>query len=446
MRRIHLFLAALAVAIPLLFQAPAAQERVVAFERVSVIPMDRERVLTGQTVVVRGDRIAEIGEAGRVTVPAGATRIDGSGQFLIPTLAEMHAHVPSGAAAGDAERVLFMYVANGVGTIRSMLGDRVHFTLRERARRGEIVGPNMYLSGPSFSGQTAPTAEAAAARVVEQKKAGYDLLKIHPGVPRAAFDALAAAADRESIRFAGHVPAAVGLDRALEARYWTIDHLDGYIEALARPGAPASQGFGINLVDHVDESRLSSLVERTKAAGAWNVPTQTLMEHAYGPEDVEAMRTWLELRYTAPGQVDQWVASKRKNLQAYSAQHRERFIALRRRIIKALHDGGAGLLLGSDAPQTWNVPGFSIHRELKMYVAAGLTPYQALSTGTRNVATHLGTIDHTGTVETGKRADLLLLEGNPLQDIGNTSRIAGVMIGGRWLPKAEIEKRLQSGR
>jgi imidazolonepropionase-like amidohydrolase len=446
MRRIHLLMIVAVFASLAIAASPTAQERVLAFERVTLVPMDRERVVPDQTVVVRGDRIAAIGPAGQASIPAGATRVDGSGQYLIPTLAEMHAHIPGGQAAGQAERVLFLYVANGIGTIRSMLGDPAHFRLRERAARGEIVAPAMYLSGPSFNGQTAATPEAAAARVAEQKKAGYDLLKIHPGVPRTAFDALAAAADRAAIRFAGHVPADVGLQRALEAKYWTIDHLDGYVEALARPGAPASESFGINLLAHVDESRIPALVAQTKAAATWNVPTQVLLEHWYGPDDIETMRNWPEMRHAAPGQVDQWVATKRKNLQAFSSDQRGRFIALRRRLIKALHDGGTGLLLGSDAPQTWNVPGFSIHRELATYVASGLTPYQALATGTRNVAVHTGTLDRTGTIEAGKRADLVLLQGNPLQDIRNTSRIAGVMIGGRWLPKAELDKRLQENR
>jgi cytosine/adenosine deaminase-related metal-dependent hydrolase len=396
----------------------SGQQPSIAFEHVSVIPMDRDRLLSDQTVVVAGGRISAVGPAGQITVPAGATRIDGRGQFLIPALAEMHAHIPSGQAAGDAERVLFMYVASGIGTIRSMLGDPAHFRLRERAGRGEIVAPTMYLSGPSFSGQTVPTPEAAAARVAEQKKAGYDLLKIHPGVSRAAFDALAASADRAGIRFAGHVPLDVGLPRALQAKYWTIDHLDGYVEALARPGAPTSQSFGINLVDHVDQSRIATLVGDTKAAGTWNVPTQILMENWYGPEDPEQMRTWAEMRYAAPGEVDQWVAVKRKNLQAYSAEQRQRYIALRRRLI----------------------------RELATYVASGLTPYQALATGTRNVAAYAGTLDRTGTIETGKRADVVLLQANPLQDIANTTRIAGVMIGGRWLAKADIDRRLAERR
>lgn len=445
MRRTLLFVAC-AVTWLTVAPRPSAQQSVVAIEHVSVIPMDRERVLPEQTVVVTGGRITTVAPAATAVVPAGATRIDGRGQFLIPALAEMHAHIPSGQAAPQAERVLFMYVANGIGTIRSMLGDPGHFRLRERVMKGDLVGPTMYLSGPSFNAQTASTPDAAAARAAEQKKAGYDLLKIHPGVPRTAFDALAAAADRAAIRFAGHVPADVGLHRALDAKYSTIDHLDGYVEALVRPGAPPSQNFGVNLVPYVDESRIAALVGETKAAGTWNVPTQILLENWYGEVDVETMRGWAEIRYADPAEVAQWVATKRKNSEAVPADQRQRFIALRRRLIKALHDGGAGLLLGSDAPQVWNVPGFSIHRELATYVAAGLTPYQALQTGTRNVAVHTGTLAQAGTIEAGKRADLVLLQGNPLQDISNTSKIGGVLIGGRWLPRAEIQRRLDSGR
>jgi hypothetical protein len=419
------------------------QEPAVVFERVTVIPMDRERSIADRTVVVRNGRIAEVGAPNAVTVPAGATRVDGRGKFLMPALSEMHAHIPTDRA--EAERVLFMYVANGIGTIRSMLGDPSHFTLRERATRGEIVAPAMYLSGPSFSGQTTPTPEAATSRVVEQKKAGYDLLKIHPGVPRDAFDALARTADAQGIRFAGHVPEAVGLPRALEAKYWTIDHIDGYIEALAKPGATEGQLFGINLIGQVDESRIPSLVAQTKAAGTWIVPTQVLIESWYGPEEVAAMQKWPEMKYVDSEDLSQWVANKRKNVEAYSADHRQRYIALRRRLIKALHDGGVGILLGSDAPQIWNVPGFSIHREIATYVAAGLTPYQALATGTRAVAAHFN-LDRAGIIDTGKQADLVLLDANPLQDIANTSKIAGVMIGGRWLPKSEIDKRLSEGR
>ncbi len=427
-------------------QARGQEKTSIAIERVGVIPMDRERVLTNHTVIVRQGRIAEIGPADRVRAPSGAVRVDGRGKFLIPALAEMHAHIPGGnATEQELARLMFMYVANGIGTIRGMLGDPLHLALRERAARGQLISPAIYTSGPSFRGTTVPTIEIAVNMVTEQKAAGYDFLKIHPGVRRDVFDALAATADKLRIRFAGHVPADVGLNRALEANYLTIDHLDGYVEALAREGAPHSQNFGANLVPHVDESRLASLVARTKAAGTWIVPTQILLENWLGPEDPEEMAKRPEIRYADPKQVEKWIARKATFNKFYAPAERKEFIALRRRIIKALHDGGAGLLLGSDAPQVWNVPGFSMHRELGALVASGLTPYQALVTGTRNIAVFFGTLDHTGTIETGKHADLVLLEGNPLEDISNTWRIAGVITGGHWLSKAEIDRRLDAG-
>lgn len=423
------------------------------FTNVGVVPMDRERLLEDQTVVVRGDRIAEIGPAAAIRAPAGAVRVAGRGQYLIPGLAEMHAHVPPPQAeqqlgVGYAERVLFLYLANGVTTIRGMLGHPAHLVLRERLRRHELPGPTLYTSGPSFNGGSAPDPETARRMVVEQRAAGYDFLKIHPGLSRETFEALARTADSVGIRFAGHVPAAVGLDRALAARYASIDHLDGYVERLAgltlREGVRSPGFFGFNLTDEADESRLADIARRTRETGVWNVPTQALMDGFVSPEDPETLGRRPELRYLPKALVAQWVQAKR-NAQAqsgYDADRARRFIALRGRVIRALHDAGAGLVLGSDAPQVMNVPGFSAHRELETLVAAGLTPYQALVTGTRNVALYFGTADRVGTVEPGKVADLVLLEGNPLADIANTKRIRGVMARGVWVPREELDQRL----
>lgn len=438
MLAIRLFIALLVA----LTARPYAQQAAVAFEHVNYIPMSSEQVQPDRTILVADGQISVGGN--NMKLLAGTVRVDGRGRYLMPALAEMHAHIPNDTA--EAERVLFMYAANGIGTIRSMLGDPSHFRLRDRVRRGELIGPAMVLSGPSFNGQTASTPAAAAARVVEQARAGYDFLKMHPGIPLNAFNSLAAAADRSGIRFAGHVPREVGLQRALQAKYWTIDHLDGYMEALAGPRAPASQNFGVNLMAQVDESRIAALAAETKAAGVSNVPTQILLENWYGPDSPEAMLKRPEMQYVGPAERSQWAAIKRDNLAEASAKDRARFIAVRRRLIKALQDAGAELLLGSDAPQVWNVPGFSIHRELASYVAAGLTPYQALLTGTRNVQAHLAELGSPFLITDGEPASLVLLEGNPLENITNTSRIAGVVVRGRWIPKTEIDRRLAGFR
>jgi imidazolonepropionase-like amidohydrolase len=419
---------------------PQAQSVTTAFVGVNVLPMDKETVLQNQTVIVRDGKIASVGSAGSVPVPAGAALVDGKGKYLMPALAEMHAHIPGGKQPDSAiERTLFLYVANGVTTIRGMLGDPRHLTYREKAAKGEVVSPRIYTSGPSFNGNTAPSPQAAVEAVVAQKKAGYDLLKIHPGVPRDAFDAMAAKADELKIPFAGHVPAAVGLHRALEAKYRSIDHLDGYVEALVtNPGE--SQLFGVNLVGQVDEEKIPALIKATRAAGTWQVPTEILLVNWLSDENPETMAKWPEMQYVEPGVVAKWVAQKQGFTAKFSAGDRQKLLALRRRLIKSLHDGGVPFALGSDAPQTWNVPGFSVHRELKAIVDAGLTPFQALKTGTANIGTYFGTTD--GVVAQGRRADLLLLDANPLADIANSSKIAGVMVNGRWLSREEIDKRL----
>lgn len=422
---------------------PQAQAAATAFVGVSVLPMDKDSVLENQTVVVRDGTILSLGRAGSVQIPSGAVRVEGKGKYLMPSLAEMHAHIPGGKQPDSAiERTLFLYVANGVTTIRGMLGDPRHLTYRERAAKGEVVSPRIYTSGPSFNGTSAKTPEAAVEMVIAQKKAGYDLLKIHPGVPRDAFDALAAKADELQIPFAGHVPAAVGLHRALEARYRSIDHLDGYVEALVtNPGE--SQLFGVNLVNQVDESKIPELVKATRTAGTWQVPTEVLLVNWLSDQNPEIMAQWPEMKYVEPGILAKWVAQKQGFMSKFSAADRQKLLTLRRRLIKSLHDGGVPFALGSDAPQTWNVPGFSVHRELKAIVDAGLTPYQALRTGTVNVGTYFGTTD--GVVAPGRRADLMLLEANPLQDISNSSRIAGVVVNGRWLSREDIDKRLAAG-
>jgi hypothetical protein len=440
----HSFTAAVGI---LLTFAVAAQTPPPAtvFTNVTVIPMDREHTLPDQTVVVRGDRIAAMGRSAGMKVPPDATVIDGRGKFLMPGMAEMHAHIPGGnAPEAFMHRVLALFVANGITTIRGMLGDPRHLPLRAAVAKGDILGPTIYTSGPSFNGNSATSPEVAVKMVQDQKAAGYDFLKVHPGVPRAAFDAMAATANKLRIPFSGHVPADVGLERALAAKYRSIDHIDGYIEYAVKPGAPVDLKnpgfFGANLAAHLDPARLSHAVAATKRAGVWIVPTQGLLEIFMSPAPVEEMRASPGVEYIPPQVVEGWV-KQRQGFMAqpgFSKDVNERFLGERRKLLKALHDAGVDIAMGSDAIQTFSVPGFSIHNEMAAMVRSGLTPYQVYVTGSRNVARFFNREADAGVVSVGKIADLVLVDADPLLDVANFAKQTGTMVRGRWHPRTEL--------
>lgn len=411
---------------------------VTAFVGANVLPMDRERTLRDHTVVVRQGRIVEVGPRGAVSVPEGATVIDATGKYLMPGLAEMHGHTPGGMMA---EPVMFLYVANGVTTVRGMLGAPGDLDLRARANAGEIIAPSLYLAGPSFRGATVNSPEEADSRVREQYREGWDLLKVHPGLTVDQYDAMARAAQEVGIRFAGHVPADVGLHHAIRMGQETFDHLDGYIEALDAFDRP------------LDPAAVSELVRLTREAGAAVVPTMMLWEVGIvGGGDADEMAAWPEMRYWPRENIPMVVegvegwASRQRNAARGAAQDPARtrqWIANRDAVLKALADGGVRVLMGTDSPQIFSVPGFSLHRELAHMARAGMTPWQILESGTRNVGEYFQGKDSFGTVAVGRRADLLLLNRNPLEDVAHVADRAGVMVRGRWLPESEIQAGLE---
>ena len=420
---------------------------VVAFTNVNVISMESETPLMSQTVLIEDDKIFSVSES--TNIPEGAQVVDGEGGYLLPGLAEMHAHIPTPQAGEELiEETLFLYLAGGVTTIRGMLGHPRHLELRDQVADGTLLGPHIYTSGPSINGNTAPDMETAIQMVREQKEAGYDFLKLHPGLTREVFDAIVSTAKEVGIGYAGHVSRDVGVRHAINSDYASIDHLDGYVEGMVPAEAgvnPDENGFfGINFTDLADESLLSELITSSVDHQIWNVPTQCLAERWAGPVDTEALLSNPEMAYMSPETIDQWARSKENMManEAYDAEKVQRWIDLRRKIIKAMYDGGVGVLLGSDAPQVFNVPGFAIQHEIEMYVAAGLTPYQALVTGTINPAKYLDHQHDQGKVKAGYQADLLLVQNNPLEDIRHLKDRKGIMIRGQWLSKETIDKRL----
>ncbi len=431
-----------------------------AFVDVSVLPMDRDRVLTGQTVLVRDGRIAAVGPSASVRVPPDAQRIDGRGKYLMPGLAEMHAHVLGPAQPQELNRdIMFLYVANGVTTIRAMLGAPNQLVLRGQLQKGEVLGPTMFVAAPSLNGNSAPNPDTAMKLVRAHKAAGYDLLKLHPGLTRATYDSAVRVAREVGITFGGHVSQQVGIDRTLEVRQSTVDHLDGYIEGAVpdplkrRIMSPTEQVPFSEWMAGVTDDKLRELARRTKDAGVWNVPTVFLWESLYGTFAPESAAQRPEMKYAPKQWVNGWITQKRNQAQGLTQggvtpELAQQLLSHRRKFLKALADAGAPLLMGTDSPQMFNVPGFALHRELRLMGEAGLTPYQVLESGTKNVGLYverdLKQDGKFGTVAVGNWADLVLLDANPLQSLDNLTKRAGVMVRGRWVPAAEIDAGLAS--
>ncbi|MBT8443607.1 MAG: amidohydrolase family protein, partial [Gammaproteobacteria bacterium] len=379
-----------------------------------------------------------VGSADAMEIADGATVIEGSGRYLSPGLVEMHAHVPEARRGRQyLEDVLYLWVANGVTTVRNMAGEAAHLQLREEIARGDVIGPRLYTSGPRFAGKRIGDAPE---RVAAQKEAGYDFLKVHMGLTGPIYDEITTAAAANDMVVAGHVAEEVGLWRALEARQKSIDHLDAYFKAMAVDdadlGGVKDQLLGFAYLPFLDHAKFDVVSDATAAAGVWNVPTLTLAVNFIGPYEAAG---YPELQFMPANVASSW----EKIVMGYQAtledpELAQEFLRSRDKLVRALHDAGAGLLLGSDTPQMLNVPGFALHKELALMIAAGLTPAEALTTGTVNPAIYLDAEDTFGRVAEGLAADLVLTDANPLEQPDTLGEPVGVMLRGRWMSREEL--------
>ena len=433
-----------------------------AFVDVNVIPMDRERVLSGQTVLVRDGVIFDIGP--NVKVPAGAKRIEGKGKFLIPGLADMHNHLFSDDDFPDelADDELRVMVANGVTTSRLMIGTPEQLVLRERIRKGELAGPTLYLASPQLTGQPrtaehngrlTQTAEEGRKAVQDFKAAGYDVIKLTYAVKQPAYDAIIEEGKKLGIPIVGHVDPAVGALHAIKSGQ-QIEHLDAYLEAILKDDSPVKTSVSSAglfrkenwaSMDHIDEAKLKSIAQETAKAGIYSTPTLNFFKYIYGQwVTEEQVRAWPDFRFMPKKLVADWDAALKSIYTriAASKEHRDKYMWARRELTKQIHLAGGKIMAGSDSPDVYFAYGFTIHRELLALVEAGLSPYAALEAATRNPAEFLK--GPFGVIEKGRRADFLLLHENPLEDITRTEKRVGVMLRGTWYPQADLDRELDT--
>tara|TARA_R110002049_G_scaffold329_17_gene1911 strand:+ start:5687 stop:7063 length:1377 start_codon:yes stop_codon:yes gene_type:complete len=417
---------------------------------VNIVDVSTGNILENRQVIIDSGKIKKIVDSVE-NVDGYFTKIQGKGKYLIPGLAEMHAHIPQPPTSDvRIKETLFLYLSNGITTIRGMLGHPSHLELREQANNGDILSPRIFSSSPSFNGNTVSTKEEAIQKVTAYKNAGYDFLKIHPGMTLEVFDQMAETANKLNIPFAGHVPVKVGITHALNSKYASIDHVDGYLEGLV----PESEGvdpsingfFGFAFTPIADTSKIDELVALTKEKKVWVVPTQSLFERWFAPISSDTLLDQAEMKYMPVSTLADWKRRKDESTSPDTGFNEEqwiKFTAIRRELIYKLQHNGHGLLLGSDAPQLFNVPGFSIHHETEGMVMAGLTPLEILQSGTLNPALFFGKDDIFGAIKEGLDADLVLLNSNPLLDISALKDISGVMVRGKWLSKEFIDEKLK---
>ncbi|WP_251357822.1 amidohydrolase family protein [Kangiella sp. TOML190] len=417
------------------------------FKNTNLISMKSDAVDSKQDLLIVNGKIKAIGKTGSLKLPKTVHVIDASNHYLMPGLAEMHAHVLGESNIQTRDHYLYLYLINGVTTIRGMLGEPSHLKLRDNLATNNTLGPRLITSGPSFNGNSIHSVKQAKEKVKAQVNAGYDFLKLHPGLSREEFIAIADEAHSHNITFGGHIPDEVGVDLALAKKQATIDHLDQFFRPLFADihrdkQSQNQQFFGINFVAYVDSNKIEAFAKQFAKSDSWLVPTETLMDNLANDVSGQDLAARPEMQYVSAQTVKDWIDAKA----GFNAPKtiRQDFLDYRALLLKAIQQHHGKILLGSDAPQIFNVPGFSIHRELKLMVDRGLTPYQALKTGTVNVANFLNLSDQIGTLEVGKNAEMIMLSNNPLDKIENSYSIQGVFHNGIWTDKQAILQYLKN--
>lgn len=432
-----------------------SRDSTVAFTNVHVLPMNEERVLRRQTVIVRDGIIVEVGPSDAVEVPAHARRIHGEGRYLLPGLTDFHVHLRSTSE-------LLSYLAHGVTTVVHMSGatggvpDLLHY--RDEIARGTRLGPTLYTTGPILDGSppifagvstVVTTPEAARHTVAEQHEAGYNFIKVYNNLSLEVLTATVDAAHERGMAVLGHIPRkpdrGQALRQALEAGLDLIAHGEEYYFTYFYAEVDSLLDRGE--IPHPDPARIPVAVRMTQQAGTAVVPNLSFVAMTRRQlDDLGSVWANPEAQYLTPAVRTMWEAqnpTRRSGLEQFDRRERAKYPFLRR-LTKALNDAEVPLLLGTDASAPGMYPGASAHLELRELVAAGLTPYEALETGTQNagafIREHVEGAPLYGAVAPGWQADLLLVRGNPLEDIAEASAIEGVMVGGRWLSKVELDR------
>lgn len=416
----------------------------VAFVDVNIIDVEQGRILKNRTIYIENGIIKEIRKAKTAKLPQGTVRIDGKNRYLMPGLADMHVHHSAQGAFGTGsepplydEKDLLLYLVNGVTTVRNMAGSEYVLKLKNRLSKGEIIGPHYYSSGPPLvtgkRGFTVSSAQQIATVIAEQKQAGFDFIKVYCCFTKEnqeLYDKIIETAEANQIPAVGHIQFHLALEDALKLR--SIEHL----EHLPR--------YFNN--EHPDKDKHQDQIRKLLQSKTVICPTLSpfALYELFDEQMLAKYLTRPEMHYFSTLLYDEEMKLLRdkKSYLNDKAQGEDikHMYEEAMRYVYFLHQQKIPLILGTDSGGIFPlVPGFSIHRELELLTQAGLSPMEALQTGTVNVARFLGNFNKRGSIAETKEADLVLLDKNPLVNISNTREIRGVMVGRNWIDKTAIK-------
>jgi imidazolonepropionase-like amidohydrolase len=426
--------------------APRSEAAVTVVENVTVLPMTADGAISENArVVIENGRITSL----QGPVPLGARRINGKGKWLIPGLTDMHVHVPSDGLMRppkytteppsmffSTQDMMTPYIANGVTQIFNLDSRAEHIGQRNEIESGRVLGPHMALAalingGNSPRGRIVNTPEAGRQAVRSARAEGYDFIKVYSDLNIETFQAIVEEAGKVRMKVVGHIPDAfVGqLDKAFVPNFAMVAHAEEF--------SKQSETFS-----DADAARFVQLALKN---GSWLTPTMTTMKWiASESRGLDEMRAQPGFQYMHPLLQSKWVVANQYNRNATPARiaYFDKMVEFHVRLVRAFHTAGVPIVAGTDALTSGVVPGFSLHDELELLVSAGLKPEEALASATRLASVWLGTEVDRGTIEAGKRADLVLLDADPRADIRNTRKIAGVFRDGRWHDRASLDAML----
>ena len=453
---------ALALLFPFILSLSAwhrSRQDTLVITAVNVVDVLSGEIRADQIVIIVNNRITGVGPRKQTRYPPRATTINGQGAYLIPGLWDMHVHLVFGDWFPLAQQItLPLLVANGITGVRDM-GSELETVQRWRneIEAGRLLGPRIMTSGPMLDGPkprfpssvAIATPEDGRRAVNDLKHAGVDFIKLQSLIPRDAVFAIADEARKQELPFEGHVPDSVRASEMSEAGMHSFEHLIGIFEG----SSPLEDQFlkgdktEARFLASYDPERAATLARLLAKNQTWQCPT-LVWERGGNLIDATDFSKDTRAKYVPAYWKNQtwkkFTEQVESEFNTDDLDTRRKFLEKELEVVQLLHKAGVPFLAGTDTPPgVYIFPGFSLHEELQRFVAAGFSPLEALQTATINPARFFRMEDQLGTIEKGKVADLVFLDGNPLADIGNSQKVSGVVLNGRFLSRSDLQKMLQ---